>query len=212
MKFYLLGHDLWDIVNGNDTTPPREVRSTTTTSDTSTSTPSTPVRPVVVDQRIAADLEINESPTKEDWDFETSFFVEEVDVVDVQGKDLVEEYALSMICEYSGDLNNDEIIDLGGSNHIIRDEVKVYKDLKVTNTPILERREIEVLNVMLAEEVNIDKVVLPYTEELQEKLQIKLQLGPSQDVANQKKSKNLKLSINAKFQELEFQSKSKKYL
>ncbi|GAA0146645.1 hypothetical protein LIER_06550 [Lithospermum erythrorhizon] len=60
MKFYLLGHDLWNIVNGNDTTPPRDVRSTTTTSDTSTSTPSTPVRLVVVVayQRIATDPDI----------------------------------------------------------------------------------------------------------------------------------------------------------
>ncbi|VVB03426.1 unnamed protein product [Arabis nemorensis] len=39
MKFYLLGQDLWDIVNGAETTPPREARSTYTTSDTSTSTP-----------------------------------------------------------------------------------------------------------------------------------------------------------------------------
>ena len=52
MKFYLLGQDLWDIVNGAETTPPREARSTDTTSDTSTSTP---VRPDVVSQRPAGD-------------------------------------------------------------------------------------------------------------------------------------------------------------
>ncbi|GAA0166020.1 hypothetical protein LIER_21273 [Lithospermum erythrorhizon] len=119
----------------------------------------------------------NESPTEEDWDLETSFFVEEVDVVDVQGKDLVEEYALSTICEYSCDLKNDEIIDSGCSNHIIGEKVKVS--------------------------------VLPNTQELQEKLQMKLQLGPSQGGDNQTESKDPKLLINGKFQESDVQSKSR---
>ncbi|GAA0160792.1 hypothetical protein LIER_17266 [Lithospermum erythrorhizon] len=53
----------------------------------------------------------NESLTEEEWDFESSFFAQEVDVIDVQEKSLVEEYALSTICEYSFDLKNDWIID-----------------------------------------------------------------------------------------------------
>ncbi|GAA0175152.1 hypothetical protein LIER_28387 [Lithospermum erythrorhizon] len=167
MKFYLLGHELWDIVNGNDTTPPREVRSTTTTSDTSTSTPSTLVRPVVVDQRIDGDPD-----TVKKWKAKA-------------GKDLVEEYTLSTICEYSGDLKNDGIIDPGLSNYIIGDEVKVYKDLKIIGTPIMEGQKMETVNVMLAGEVCEDKNVFPDTQELQEKLQIKLQLGPSEDVIDQ---------------------------
>ena len=42
IKFYLLGQDLWDIVNGSDTPPPWEARSIIITSDTSTSTPTRP--------------------------------------------------------------------------------------------------------------------------------------------------------------------------
>ena len=52
MKFYLLGQDLWDIVNGSETTPPRDARVTDSTSNISTSTP---VRPDVAHQRPAVD-------------------------------------------------------------------------------------------------------------------------------------------------------------
>ena len=55
IKFYLIGQDLWDIVNGSDTTPPREIRSTSTTSDTPTSTPTTLARPEVAAQRPTVD-------------------------------------------------------------------------------------------------------------------------------------------------------------
>ena len=31
IKFYLLGQDLWDIVNGSETTPPRDISTSTST-------------------------------------------------------------------------------------------------------------------------------------------------------------------------------------
>ena len=47
MKFYLLGQDLWDIVNGSDTTPPREDAAL-----------ATPARPDATPQRPAADPDV----------------------------------------------------------------------------------------------------------------------------------------------------------
>ncbi|GAA0186600.1 hypothetical protein LIER_33888 [Lithospermum erythrorhizon] len=146
---------------------------------------------------------MNESNTKEDWDFETSFFVEEVDVVDVQGKNLVQEYAISTICEYSVD----RIVDSRCSNHVIGEEVKVYKDLKVTGTPVMEGQEIETVNVMSAKEVYEDKIVLPNTQELQENMQIKLQASPLEDVVDETEYGKLNSPIDEKLRESEIRSK-----
>ncbi|GAA0169743.1 hypothetical protein LIER_24156 [Lithospermum erythrorhizon] len=79
---------------------------------------------------------------------------------------------------------NDWIIDSLCSNHVIGDKVKLYKDLKVRGTPVMERHKMEIVNVMLAEEVYENKNVLPDIQELQEKLQTKVHLDSSQDVAN----------------------------
>ncbi|GAA0162568.1 hypothetical protein LIER_18632 [Lithospermum erythrorhizon] len=87
--------------------------------------------------------------------------------------------------------------------------MKVYKDLKVTGRPVMDGQKIETVNVMSAKKVYKDKSVLPDTQELQEKLQIKLQLGPSEDVANQIESKKLKFLIYEKLRESEIQSKSR---
>ncbi|XP_074339850.1 uncharacterized protein LOC141677710 [Apium graveolens] len=84
IQFYLLGQDLWDVVNGSDTTPPREARSTDTTSDTSTSTPA---RPYATPQRLAVDPDIlkkwkrikDAQTPKEAWDILTRIFAKKND-------------------------------------------------------------------------------------------------------------------------------------
>ncbi|GAA0186114.1 hypothetical protein LIER_33402 [Lithospermum erythrorhizon] len=135
---------------------------------------------------------------EEDWDFETSLFVEEVDVVDVQGKILEEEYTLSTISVYSLDFKNDWIIDSGHSNHMTGDGVKVYMDLEITGTPVIEGRTLEVVNVMSVEEAYVDKAELSDIQKLQEHVEFKLQLDPSQDGGNQLLLEELKSPIDDK--------------
>ncbi|GAA0165345.1 hypothetical protein LIER_20776 [Lithospermum erythrorhizon] len=132
----------------------------------------------------------------------------EVGVVDVQEKDLVEEYALSTICEYSCDLKNDRIIDPGCYNHIIGYEVEVYKDLKSTGALVIEGRKWK-LSTSCHSKKSIKTSVLPNTQELQEKLPIELQLGPSEDVADQTELGELKSPINEKLRVSKVQSKSR---
>ncbi|GAA0174017.1 hypothetical protein LIER_41643 [Lithospermum erythrorhizon] len=111
--------------------------------------------------------------------------MEELDVVDVQRESLVEEYPFSTISEYSLEFKNDWTINLGCSNHMTGDEVKTYKDLEITRTPVIEGRTLEVVNVMSAEEDSVDKVELPDIKELQEHVEFKLDLDPSQDEQSQ---------------------------
>ncbi|GAA0187398.1 hypothetical protein LIER_34686 [Lithospermum erythrorhizon] len=92
----------------------------------------------------------------------------------------------------------------GCSNHVIGEEVKVYKDLKVTGTPVIEGQEMETVNVMSAKEVYEDKIVLPNTQELQENMQIKLQPSPLEDVADETEYGELRSPIDRKLRERRF--------
>ncbi|GAA0160240.1 hypothetical protein LIER_16837 [Lithospermum erythrorhizon] len=69
-------------------------------------------------QRNAATSSKNESTNEEDWDFETSFFVEEMNVADVRGKRPTNEFALTVVDEYSLDYKCDWIVDSRCSNHM----------------------------------------------------------------------------------------------
>lgn len=67
----------------------------------------------------------NEDAGEEDWNFDTSFFVEEKDIADARGKGPTEEHALNAVCEQSVDYKNDWIVDSGCSNHMTGDESKL---------------------------------------------------------------------------------------
>ncbi|KAK1355674.1 hypothetical protein POM88_048930 [Heracleum sosnowskyi] len=152
IKFYLLGQDLWDVVNGSDTTPPREARSIDTSSDGPTSTPA---RPDATPQRLAVDPDILKkwktnpclvnqpsvkrrlfSPTRETAEDTVVVVVEDEDVVSgdsIVKKEMFEEINIEV--SNQGELEELKIIRVvrtGGNKRII----------KVRNVLIVARRDI----------------------------------------------------------------------